>query len=102
WLSKRRGTLCLQSLDLGELGLERPDLLLVVVGEIGKLDVFEQNAQHIAEPPELAAVAADLFENLFFELRVSALAEVDVDEPELASDRVEHPIPRIDRLSDVA
>jgi hypothetical protein len=37
------------------------------VGQINELDMIEQNAEHIAEPSELAAVAADLFEDLLLE-----------------------------------
>jgi hypothetical protein len=45
--------MCLQPLDLGELRFERPDFLLVIVGQISELDMLEQNAARIAEPPRV-------------------------------------------------
>src|SRR5262249_14956512 len=63
--------------------------------------MLEQYRQHLLDTAELFAVAGDIAEDLLLGRRVRRLAELDIDQPDLAADRVEHPGPRVDRLGDV-
>ncbi|HVQ10188.1 MAG TPA: hypothetical protein VMS43_17345 [Allosphingosinicella sp.] len=56
----------------------------------------DQHFERVADPAELAAVAADLLQHLLLDLRMRRLAEVDVDKAELRPLLVEGP--GIDRL----
>ena len=56
-----------------------------------ELHVLDQDCQRIANATELLAVAADLVEHFLFDFRIAAMAEVDIDQPELAGRRAKGP-----------
>jgi hypothetical protein len=62
----------------------------------------QQHDKRVLDPAKLLAIAGDIAEDFFLDRRVCRLPEFDVDQTDLASDRVEEPSPRIDRLRDVA
>ncbi len=85
-----------------ELIQRRVNRPFFVCSELVELGVVDERAQRVAKLPELLAVGADVLEDLFLEIRIGRLAEVDVDEAELTADHAQHECPRIDDLIDVA
>src|SRR6266851_3476143 len=94
-------------------GLHRGDLLdhrlegadrRVLLGREGAFGpkMGEQHGEGILDPAKLLAVAGHIGEDLLLDSGVRGLPELDVDQPDLAADRVEEPGPGIDRLGDVA
>src|ERR1700681_4447392 len=64
------------------------------------MKVLDQHDQRIADAAELLAVGGDVGQHLFLDLGLARLAEIDVDQAELAAGHERRE--RIDRLHDVA
>ncbi|MGD9540647.1 MAG: hypothetical protein AB7V61_06895 [Methylocystis sp.] len=45
------------------------------------LEIFQQDFERVADAAQLAAVAADFFENFLLYLRARGLPEIDIDDP---------------------
>src|SRR5712691_2098719 len=95
-LSLHRGDLIDHRLEGGDRG--------VLVGGQGALgaEMGEEDEEGVLDPAELLAVARDIAQDLLLDCGVGGLPQFDVDQPDLAADRVEEPGPRVDRLGDVA
>src|SRR5947209_18509211 len=72
-----------------------------MLAQIFERDVTQEHVERVADLADLAAVAADVVEDVLLEIGIGGAAEIDVDEPELA-DAAEEPRPRVDRLVDIA
>src|SRR6267154_3151651 len=77
-------------------------LLLVIRERAGRIEMIEQHHQRVLDPSDLLAIARHIGQHLLLDRGLTRLPELDVDQPHLASDRIEQHGPGIDRLRDIA
>lgn len=93
----------LHAVDVVEHDAQRPDRLFLVFRQrLLRIEVFQENGHRVADTPELAAVAADLVENVALDLRRAGAPEIDVDQADLAAEGAEPGRPGRDHLRHVA
>src|SRR5277367_6193088 len=95
--------LCLHGGDGGGEGFEIVDRRLFRRGELAVgSEMLEEDEQRVFDAAELLSVTGDIGKNLFLDRRLSGLPQFDIHQPDLTAHRVEHPVPRVDRLRDIA
>src|SRR5258708_4801689 len=66
------------------------------------MEMGQQHDQGIADAADLFSVRADIRQHVFLDFRRAGLAEIDIDQSELAADRTEERTPRAEGLNDVS
>ncbi len=94
--------LSLDPLDLAQHAGEAVDGFLLFLVEVLQVGVFDQDRHGVADAAELAAVGADVFQDLRLDFRRARLAEIDVDEADLAHEPAVEFRPGLDELGDGA
>lgn len=67
-----------------------------------QVEPVEQHVQRFADSTDLAAVAADIVEDALLQLGIGGMAEIDIDQADLAAGGAQDPGLGVDRLRDVA
>src|ERR1700712_5754 len=106
WIARRPANLppplFLDGLDLAHLRGKILDRRALGFRQRVARQFVDEHLEDLADPPELAAVGADIVEDVGFDIRGAGAAEVDGEPAEFVAGEIVEPVPGQDVLGDAA